>query len=357
MKLFLGISAILLAAVTTSARALEYRQGYSGGNCSTCAWIAADGEIKEGDAEALIKFIAANEIDYQNLIIINSPGGNVAAAIELGTLLRKRGMRVIVGQTTEEEVEGADRTIQVYRAGSCASACVFVLMGGVEREIAEGSQVGVHQFAPPADELASLASITSSTQSIVAALQGYAIKMGVNPAVLTLASATAPEDMIWLEPREMERLNLLTSRNFLKMAEWSLRPAGSQLLARAEQEQTNGRTTVYVADCRFLHVGFEVPSQRIHEIAGSIMGASLRTETSLNSFPLKITDVSVNDQTIMLSLTGGPAALKAIAEMDNKLLLDVDLPRAYEDEFGGGWYIIPSSNMGEISPHVLNSCK
>lgn len=357
MKLIISILAILLAALTNPADALEYSQGYSGGNCSTCSWIAADGEIKQGDASGLLKFIAAEDIEYQKLIIINSPGGNVAAAIKLGMLLRKRGMRVIVGKTKQGEVEYADRPIQFYDAGLCASACVFVLMGGIEREIAEGSQVGVHQFAPSADEIASIASTTSSTQSIMAELQGYAIQMGVNPGVLTLASSTTPENMMWLDPRNMEQLNLLTSRNYKSMAEWSLRPARSQLLARAAQVQTNGRTTVYVADCRYLHVGFEVASSRIQAIAGSIMSASLRAETSLSSYPLKIADISVKDQMIMVSLVAGPAVLNVVAQSANKLMLVIDLPHAYEDEFGGSWHIIPSTNMAEISPHVVSSCR
>lgn len=357
MKLPSFLVAVVTLLFFSPVNAMEYRNSYSGGNCSTCSWIAADGEIKDGDAKKLLDYIAANDIDYQNLIIINSPGGNVAAALELGQLVRKRGMRVMVGRTEDEEVEGALKTIQTYNPGICASACVFVLMGGVEREISEDSRVGVHQFAPTSDELGSVASATSSTQTIMAGLQGYAMQMGVDASVLTLASSTAPEDMMWLEPRDMERLNLLTSRNFRTMGEWELKPAGTGLIARTSQEQSNGRTTTFVVDCRNLYIGFQVTSERIKDIAESIRGVSLRTEASLSSYPLKIADVKLMEQMIVVSVAGGPAALNAIAKSGDKLMIDVDLPRAYEEEFGGGWHIIPSSNMAEIAPHVLGSCR
>ena len=348
---------VAVAVLAMPAHALDYGQGYSGGNCSTCSWIAADGEIAEGDAQALLDYIEKNDIDYQKLIMINSPGGNVAAAIELGTLIRERGMRVMVARTIEYEPEGAGRTFQSYEGGICASACVFVLMGGEVREIVEDSLVGVHQFAPNTDELGSIASITSSTQSILAMLQAYAVGMGVNPAILALASSTSPDDMLWLEPQQMEKLKLLTSRNYKNEAEWALRPAGSQLLARASQVQTNGRTTGMVVDCQYLHVGFEVASTRINDVANSIRGARLTLDNTNWSAPMTIVDVSVRDNIILVSLEGGARVLGAIAQANGSLNIDLDLPRAYEDEFGGGVHKIPTSNIQEVAPHILNSCQ
>lgn len=356
MKLSHLLVAAIAAFIAIPAHALNYSQGYNGGNCSTCAWIAAEGEIVEGDAQALLDYIDTNEIDYQKLIMINSRGGNVAAAIELGTLIRERGMRVMVARTIEYEPKGAGRTFQSYEGGTCASACVFVLMGGEVREIAADSLVGVHQFAPNIDELGSIASTTASTQSVVAMLQGYAASMGVNPALMALASSTSPGDMLWLEPQQMERLNLLTSRNYRSEAEWELRPVGNQLIGRASQEQTNGRTTGMVIDCQFLHVGFEVASVRIEEVAASIQGARLTIDNEFGSTPLTIVDVSVRDDIILVSLEGGARLLGAIAQANGSLNIDVDLPRVYEDELGGGLHDIPTSNIAEIAPHILNSC-
>lgn len=359
MKFFIAVCLIILGSIASPASALEFRQGYSGGNCSTCAWIAADGEIVDGDDEKLISFIRANDLDYQKLIVINSPGGNVSAALDLGRLIRSRGMRVIVGLTTEMEPEGAGRTFQAYDSGVCASACVFILMGGVSREIADtDSKVGVHQFAPVSDEMGSIQSTTSSTQSAVALLQAYALTMGVEPTVLTLASSTRPENMLWLEPEQMERLNLLTTRTYRRAAEWSLKPAGSALMAVATQEQTNGRITNFVVNCRSLLVGFEVPdNNRLAEIAESIQGAELTLDGSKARFPLTIVNVSVSGSMIVTRFQSQVDITEVIAKSGNQLNIDVDLPWVYMDEFGGPEFDIPTSNFAELQAHIRNSCR
>src|SRR5215472_14729528 len=56
---------------------------------------------------------------------IDSPGGQVFAGLEIGRLLRREAALVRVG-----------------RGASCISACVFVLMGGAEREVAAGARIG-----------------------------------------------------------------------------------------------------------------------------------------------------------------------------------------------------------------------
>lgn len=359
MKSIVAVCLIIIASIASSASALEFRQGYSGGNCSTCSWIAADGEIVDGDDKKLIHFITNNDLDYQKLIVINSPGGNVSAALDVGRLIRSRGMRVIVGLTAEMEPEGASRTFQSYDSGICASACVFILMGGVSREIADrDSKVGVHQFAPVFDEMGSIQSTTSSTQTAIALLQAYAITMGVEPTVLTLASSTRPENMLWLEPEQMEQLNLLTTRTYRRAAEWSLKPAGNALMAVATQEQPNGRTTNFVVSCRSLLVGFEVPNNnRLPEIAAAIRGAELTLDGSKASLSLTITNVSVRGSMIVASFESQADISEVIAKAGNRLNIDVDLPWVFMEEFGGPDFDIPSSNLSELTTHIRNSCR
>lgn len=357
MKILTLFLAAVLLSLTSRADALEYDTGYTGGNCSNCSWISADGEIEEGDAARLAEFITAEGIEYQKLLIINSPGGNVAAALELGSFLREKRMRIIVGETQQSDAEFAGHKTQTYDAGVCASACVFVLMSGVQREIAEGSQIGVHQFAPVSDEYGSVATTTSSAQTMMAALQGYTIMMGVDPGVLTLASLRKPNEMMWLEVRTSEQLNLLTSRSFLEFPDWSLEPFGGQLIGKVAQEQSNGRTTVYMVDCRYLYAAFEVSSSRTAEIADSIMGANIQSNTREGSYALEVVNVSADEQRVILGIVAGPRILNWIAAADDDFHLDIDLPHVYWEEFGGVSFAIPSSNLADIAPHVTNSCR
>ena len=135
-----------------------------------------------------------------------------------------------------------------------------------------------------------------------------------------------------------------------------MRPAGSQLFASAAQEQTNGRTTGIVVNCQYLRVSFQVGSARIDDIAASIRGARLTLDNTHWSTALTIVDMSVRDDIILVSLEGGGPVLGAIAQANGSLNIDVDLPHAYADEFGGWVHDIPTSNIDEIAPHILSSC-
>jgi hypothetical protein len=354
---------VLLVAVTaflaSPAHSMEYREGFSGGNCSTCSWIAIEGEISEGAVQELIDFITANDLDYQKLIVINSLGGNVSAALELGSFIRERNMKVIVGHTKDFEPEGAGRVFQSYDEGVCASACVFVLMGGEVREVAdEESRVGVHQFAPQADEMGSVATTTASTQNVIAFLQSYSARMGVDPAILTLASSTSADEMRWLNVKTMEQLNLLTSRNQIKKANWSLEPFDSSLMATATQQQPNGRKIVLYAGCDFLLIAFEIlSSDRIAEVAASLQSAELALDDSPWTHPLTIDDVSAGKNMVLVSFKTSPNILSIIAQANNHLKIDLDLAPFFMGEYWGWEFNIPTSNIAELVPHISKACE
>ncbi|MBY8337924.1 hypothetical protein KYN89_12810 [Alteriqipengyuania sp. NZ-12B] len=338
---------------------MEFSFAHQGGNCSTCAWIAAEGTIEEGDAAALLAFIEAEQIDYLNLIRINSPGGNLAAALELGQLIRDREFDVIVSETykSEEEPYGIYDNIELAREGVCASACVFVLMGGVTREMEDGSLIGVHQFAPEADDISQTSATTSETQSLVALLQSYTMSMGVDPVVLALASATKPDEMAWLDRLELESVNLLTYRASFEPSKWSLEPLDDRLIAKTVQEQANGRGLVVILDCGLMHVGFQVRTRRIEEVAKSIRGVALEIDGTSIRYDLQVVDVTSDDGLILVSLAPVHRAISMAEASNNRLVLDVDLPHAFLEEFGGWTYRIPTSNLEEVAPHMRRSCR
>ena len=59
---------------------------------------------------------------------VDSPGGEVFEAMEIGRRLRNERASISVG-------EGA----------ACISACVFLLMGAVARDVSDGARVGIHR--------------------------------------------------------------------------------------------------------------------------------------------------------------------------------------------------------------------
>ena len=92
---------------------------------------------------------------------VDSPGGQVFAALEIGRLLRREGALVHMGRHAE-----------------CVSACVFVLMGAPEREIASDARIGLHRPSlgdPRRDTL---------VPSMSEQLAQYAEEMGVSRKIV-----------------------------------------------------------------------------------------------------------------------------------------------------------------------------
>lgn len=65
---------------------------------------------------------------YKPLVLLNSPGGDLMAAMKIGQTLRK-----------------VRAWVWVDRAAECASACVFILAGGVDRNIVPGARIRIHR--------------------------------------------------------------------------------------------------------------------------------------------------------------------------------------------------------------------
>lgn len=106
-----------------------------------------------------------------------------------------------------------DLTVGPGGEGVCASACVYAFFAGSTR-YAVRTRIGIHQFYDAdtvRDPLAKTANAfaRSSDQLLYGILLEYTVRMGVDPAVLALASAVAPwEKMRWLNDEELVRLRI-----------------------------------------------------------------------------------------------------------------------------------------------------
>lgn len=128
-----------------------------------CAeWIAADGTIDNGAPARLRAFLA--KLGQRNLpIYFQSPGGSVGGAIEIGRMMRARGMTAGVARTIPQ---GCDPRLDreaacdaIKRSGRaltaelrtvhtlCNSSCVYALIGAKVREVTAGARIGVHAIA------------------------------------------------------------------------------------------------------------------------------------------------------------------------------------------------------------------
>ncbi|MER8918212.1 hypothetical protein NKI32_31000 [Mesorhizobium sp. M0761] len=139
-------------------RFVVVRSDAAGCEPSCPEWISAEGAIS-AKSPALLK-AALKTLGGRKLpIVINSPGGDVDAAIAMGRMIRKNKLDIAVGRTwfvgcepgvkncKENDARGAHYIGSPYVLGSyCASACPMMLAGGTRRLVGPLAYLGVHQI-------------------------------------------------------------------------------------------------------------------------------------------------------------------------------------------------------------------
>jgi hypothetical protein len=125
----------------------------------TCPeWISAEGTIEAGTPTLFKRTL--NELGSRKLpIVVDSPGGNVEAALQLGRLVRKNKLDIAVGKTLftgcqpdakdckENDGKGARYFGNAYPYGAiCNSACPLMFAGGIKRVVGQWAFLGVHQI-------------------------------------------------------------------------------------------------------------------------------------------------------------------------------------------------------------------
>ena len=103
-------------------------------------WVRVSGEIDKGFADRTIARLRKSKAIG---LVIDSRGGSVYEARKLGYYVRSNGLRVGV-------------------AGLCASACIDVLAGGVERYVTPTARLGIHQARCRSDTVVTRAASSTS---------------------------------------------------------------------------------------------------------------------------------------------------------------------------------------------------
>src|ERR1700722_7358674 len=183
-------------------------------------WLSAEGRIEIGTEKVCAVSIAI--LKGRPLpILIHSPGGSVADAGAMGELIRAKGLAVAVARTLiancpEASPKCPDGPGTAITGGAtCASACVLVLAGGVERLVGPSALVGVHQSTTPVSETEGLAHLKSTRKiyeqrGVDAAVEAYLAAMGVGDPVMTLARKTPAASIRWLSLAELKDSHLAT---------------------------------------------------------------------------------------------------------------------------------------------------
>lgn len=134
--LLILLAAFLLPKATHADMQLVVR-GELSGHLRDHVRLRIFGQIRPEDAKQALTLIRkAQEQSDKGLasgqpmlwVSLDSRGGNILAAMEIGRLLRTASAHVIVDQDAE-----------------CTSACIFLLASGVDRWVLDGARLGLHR--------------------------------------------------------------------------------------------------------------------------------------------------------------------------------------------------------------------
>ncbi|OSP53977.1 hypothetical protein [Pseudoruegeria sp. SK021] len=154
--------------------------------------IIASGQIDDGAADRFVQFLADHP-EAPQLIALNSGGGEVRVALELGRQIRDGGFATTVKSQA-----------------SCLSSCPYLLAGGTDRTVSREAWVGVHQHYFDENAVMPLFIAVNGIQQGQADTLVYLDAMGVDPMLTAIAMRTPPEDIYILVEKELLDFALAT---------------------------------------------------------------------------------------------------------------------------------------------------
>ena len=194
------------ATELTDRKRLQYKLLRAG----KAKYLLMTGPIAPGDYRTAVG--ALNEVGPVDAVLLNSGGGALDEAMEIGRLLRSRKLMV-----------------RVPSGATCASACNFVLMGGVIRQVDPDAEFVVHVFTASGDEeligtvqkviqekgTAGAKAVVLSTeqQSAItsAKVARYLVEMSVSLRFLTLFADTPNPEPVRLRNDKLRELNVINN--------------------------------------------------------------------------------------------------------------------------------------------------
>ncbi|HEX5327813.1 MAG TPA: hypothetical protein VFW75_14180, partial [Acetobacteraceae bacterium] len=147
--------------------------------------ITATGPIIPGDTNRLMRLIGRFPPNERILALaLDSPGGNLAEAVRLATLIR-----------------GARSTVAVFSGRKCVSACFLLFAAGSKRFVEADALVGVHSASQAGHQ-------TAGSLAATAAMARDAGALGAPPAIVGKMVEATPNQMEWLTPDDLASMGV-----------------------------------------------------------------------------------------------------------------------------------------------------
>ncbi|APG48970.1 Clp protease (plasmid) [Phaeobacter porticola] len=155
--------------------------------------LTLTGRIAEGDATRFTEYLATQDTP-PTLVYLNSPGGSVRDALDIGRTIRERKMNTVMSASD-----------------ICLSACPYVLAAGVARYADQDAMVGVHQHYFGQNTVLPAFVAVEQIQRGQGDVMRYLQDMGVDPLLMQHALVTPADEIYLLTSEEREFYRLTTS--------------------------------------------------------------------------------------------------------------------------------------------------
>lgn len=227
-SLAVAVSLFSLSPSFFAAQAMEFGTVPMGSECQSAFCpraVIAEGEISESSPKKFQQFLR-EEMRTPGLhavVFINSPGGSVESALQLGALIHDAGAAVVVGRPMMGDARKTATQTRRQKAslgvvpGQCASACVYTLMGAKRRVVPSGARLGVHRMSArlygkdPAGGTMENSRIFAGSPEIQA-LRSYVARVGGSQDLISLAESVPHDRIHILSPNEIRRYRLGTPK-------------------------------------------------------------------------------------------------------------------------------------------------
>lgn len=183
-------------------------------------YIEIHGPITAADPQAFL----AQLPKWRGAIGLNSPGGDLQAAMELGRMLRKHERDAIV------DVDDV-----------CASACVLILAGAPFRMVL--GKVGIHRPYLPNDTVTDPMQQKRRYHALEKEIKAYLEEMNINPSLYDDMIRISPGSVRYLSKADLERYGLSGSDPYIDEASLTtsanmLRITKEELLKRRARKRS-----------------------------------------------------------------------------------------------------------------------
>ena len=183
------IQALTVGFATTISPAVAFAAAYGECSESGCG-LVLEGRIGSDDV-AIFKRSLEKAGDKGSLtLVLDSEGGDVAAAIEIGRVVRRWSASFVV----------------VAANAKCFSACVFVLAGGLSRTV--HGTIGIHRPFGSGTEAQSYDATQKKFRALEQAAKNYLHDMNVPASLYDEMMSVPPQKLRILTKAELDRFGI-----------------------------------------------------------------------------------------------------------------------------------------------------